>query len=520
MNDYLKYKLDEEQNVIVEADEKYIVVSACPGSGKTYTLVKTIEKELKSIEPYKGIIACSFTNEASEEIKNRLGNTFELSASYISTIDAFVKNIILMFVNRALDSMNIAHNQIISPRVSIPAGDFLINGRSLIYYDSYGREKKITYNDIVRYSDRNDDIKKYAKEYTTSVWLEKLKSSVYEVSFSSYCFAIKIIQMDIFLNWFNNHFTTLYIDEAQDLNWFQHLFFKKIKEKTNLKIVMFGDPNQSIYQFRGARPELFGNLVNNGYKEYNLSYSLRCNPNIIDVANNIYREIKIRAPEPAVFLINNVDLVFLNSLDGKTFILTETNSDALDYYNQFKKDYDVVYSKQLDLSDEYIDYKDNSLIVDELIKYYFNYDNVEDKNKYPYIKIEPVIKLVNSKIKKADFDLKKFDTIVDFLKMAVNVLEIGVTDKTILKIGELLDIDEYKYNYYISSHQNKIMTIHTSKGLESDNVVICLTNKYDDPRSKEFKNKLFVAITRARSNVYIYSINNENVKRFIESIVE
>jgi len=25
MNDYLKYKLDEEQNVIVEADEKYIV---------------------------------------------------------------------------------------------------------------------------------------------------------------------------------------------------------------------------------------------------------------------------------------------------------------------------------------------------------------------------------------------------------------------------------------------------------------------------------------------------------------
>ncbi|MCR4662014.1 MAG: UvrD-helicase domain-containing protein, partial [Clostridia bacterium] len=160
MNDYLKYKLDEEQNVIVESDEKYIVVSACPGSGKTYTLVKTIKKELQSIELHKGIIACSFTNEASEEIKNRLGDAFELSTSHISTIDAFVKNIILMFVNRTLDSMNIEHDQIIFPRVSIPNGDFLLNGKPIMYYDFYGREKKITYNDIVKYSDCNNDIKK------------------------------------------------------------------------------------------------------------------------------------------------------------------------------------------------------------------------------------------------------------------------------------------------------------------------------------------------------------------------
>ncbi len=160
------------------------------------------------------------------------------------------------------------------------------------------------------------------------------------------------------------------------------------------------------------------------------------------------------------------------------------------------------------------------MLVDELIKYYFNYDNEEDKYRYPYMKIEPYIKVVNSKVKKADFDLQKYDTIVDFLEMANNILEIGLISKTINKIGELLNMDEYKYNYYVSNHKNKIMTIHTSKGLESDNVVICLTNKYDDPRSEEFKNKLFVAITRAKNHVYIYSISNENVKKFIESIVK
>ena len=45
------------------------------------------------------------------------------------------------------------------------------------------------------------------------------------------------------------------------------------------------------------------------------------------------------------------------------------------------------------------------------------------------------------------------------------------------------------------------MTIHSSKGLEANNIVIVLESwKIDE----EFKNKLFVAITRARKNVYIY----------------
>ena len=35
------------------------------GSGKTYTVVKRIEKELQEIENYQGIIACSFTKEVN-----------------------------------------------------------------------------------------------------------------------------------------------------------------------------------------------------------------------------------------------------------------------------------------------------------------------------------------------------------------------------------------------------------------------------------------------------------------------
>lgn len=46
MNNSIRELLCEEQNKIIDSRCKYIIVSACPGSGKTYTLVKKIKKEL------------------------------------------------------------------------------------------------------------------------------------------------------------------------------------------------------------------------------------------------------------------------------------------------------------------------------------------------------------------------------------------------------------------------------------------------------------------------------------------
>lgn len=83
------------------------------GSGKTYTVVRRIEKELQEIKDYQGIIACSFTKEASEELKNRINKKFNIDNCFIGTIDSFVKNIICTFVNRGLKACNKWDNQVI-----------------------------------------------------------------------------------------------------------------------------------------------------------------------------------------------------------------------------------------------------------------------------------------------------------------------------------------------------------------------------------------------------------------------
>ena len=253
----LKEILDLEQQEIINSNEKYIFVSACPGSGKTYTVVKKIEKELNEIEKHQGIIACSFTREASEELKARIDKKLELNNCFIGTIDSFIKDIIDKFINRALIKSNIFDKQvIIDKRIFFPEEYVKIDGNYIIK----SNEKNLTINELTRSYDKNHSYSIIGKKYY-SEWLKKIKENQYEVSFPTYFFAAYIIKMRVFTEWFNNKFSTIYVDEAQDLNCFQHMFFKALKENTNIKIMMVGDANQSIYQFRGARPELFKSLI-------------------------------------------------------------------------------------------------------------------------------------------------------------------------------------------------------------------------------------------------------------------
>ncbi len=517
ISDDIKKTLDLEQEEIINANDKYIFVSACPGSGKTYTIVKKIEKELNEIENYQGIIACSFTREASEDLKSRINTKLDIENSFIGTIDSFVKDIICMFVNRTLILNNLFENQVvIDKQIIFPEECIKINGNFIIKKNG----KPLTINELTKYYDQNQSLRTIGKKYSYD-WLEKLKDNQYEISFPSYFFATKIIKMQIFQDWFNSKFTTLYVDEAQDLNFFQHYFFKAIKENTNINIVMVGDANQSIYQFRGARPELFKSLVNYGYNKYKISVSVRCHPSIIYYANKIY-EMDLQKKyqgDSHVKILSELDIKFLKKLKGSSFILTESNKTAQDTYELYKDDYDIIYTKKIDLDNKrFNDYYENSDIIDELLKYYLNYNNDLDKYKYPYEKIEPILLNCNIKIKQREFSLRDQKDLKKFLRNSCPKLGILLSMETINEIINKLEDKKYKYNYYIVEKENRIMTIHSSKGLESDNVVIILDNSYNKINN-EFKNKLFVAITRARNNVYILSKNNDGVLQFINNLL-
>lgn len=88
-------KPTSEQQKIIET-EGNVVVTARPGSGKTYTIVEKIAGILENVPEYQGVIAISYTNKASDELKRRCKNKgIDLKSSFFGTIDKFYTNQII-----------------------------------------------------------------------------------------------------------------------------------------------------------------------------------------------------------------------------------------------------------------------------------------------------------------------------------------------------------------------------------------------------------------------------------------
>jgi superfamily I DNA/RNA helicase len=88
-------------------------------------------------------------------------------------------------------------------------------------------------------------------------------------------------------------FDHILVDECQDLNQCQNdiveMMSEHIKDGSDGKSVwMVGDPNQSIYTFRGARPDIFlGRAQKEDWKVRTIRTNYRCQPEIVDAANKL-----------------------------------------------------------------------------------------------------------------------------------------------------------------------------------------------------------------------------------------
>ncbi len=85
----------------------------------------------------------------------------------------------------------------------------------------------------------------------------------------------------------------LLVDECQDLNVQQHQIFDMMSEHVTdgsdgKSLWMVGDDKQAIYQFRGARPDLFTSLNGKeGWKTKMIKTNYRCEPEIVEAANKL-----------------------------------------------------------------------------------------------------------------------------------------------------------------------------------------------------------------------------------------
>lgn len=358
-----------EKNILFDKDQKYavnydgdkpLVINAGPGSGKTRVIIERVKFLVDNGAEPSSILVITFTNEATNELRNRLKYETDLSDQIvnqikISTIHGFCRYIIAnfdnipynylerhgersLFINKHKEELGFTDfSQVHDSDVSIITklyDNYFNFGLVSEDFSNYLRRQnstKITY----RYRDFVKDFENeygifptfnqiqdagYRNAHYHAKWiaivesypkyntlLEKHKScddnSLLEKAYNLLCY-IKI------------PFKNILIDEFQDTNHAFMIIFKKLLENSD-SFTIVGDSDQSIYGWRGALPRYFDQFTskeNRDKVEYvELHTNYRSTADIVEfseefikdkrlIPKNLWAKKQYKAP---VYFLNN-----------------------------------------------------------------------------------------------------------------------------------------------------------------------------------------------------------------------
>lgn len=252
--------LNKEQIEAVEHLDGPCLVKAAPGSGKTSVLIARIVKLIQRDVNPSNIMCLTFTNKAASEMRARAYKKIGDKAAtvWISTFHSMC----VKLLRKLGKKINVLPN--FSVYDDKDQSDLIMQIARKMEYESFG----------------NGDV--YRVQYAINNSRENIESITeyeFELTREQYAVAVRYLEVIdtldavdfsglLYKTWslFENHpdvrdqvssfFKYIMVDESQDTNFIQYQIIKQIGKHSNIFIV--SDYNQSIYSFRGARPE---NLV-------------------------------------------------------------------------------------------------------------------------------------------------------------------------------------------------------------------------------------------------------------------
>lgn len=249
-----------QQQAAIDYDGN-MVITACPGSGKTTVMKEKIRHITRELPEHKGVIAITFTKKASQELKKRCKhNAHDTKQSFFGTIDSFcLKELILPFVSRVWGG-NPTECKIVKQ----------LQNPYLLFLDEEYRSP--TVENIF-----NDD--GFKRLYDSGfLWMNSFAAiALYILSESAA--AERYIKAK---------YSHVFIDEYQDSSESQHQLFKRL-HMLGLTATAVGDISQSIYEFRGGNPELLSSLVDDSdnFTHFEININHRSHDSIINYASRL-----------------------------------------------------------------------------------------------------------------------------------------------------------------------------------------------------------------------------------------
>jgi superfamily I DNA/RNA helicase len=479
-------------------DRGNVIVSAGAGSGKTTLLVKKIIKEEEEITNHYGIAAITFTNKSAADIKDKIGR-YDRFRNFIGTADAFVESeVIRPFI---VDALGKKYSETF--QVDYIQNKFTSAKKGLEIL----RTKKIL-GTYVRDRDEGNPFNKMNFKFQLANLILKKSLAARQYIGAKY--------------------RRLYVDEYQDTDVDMNKFYLYLKEELGIKLFFVGDLNQSIYKWRGAEPENFSALLtdDSDFNKYELTINFRCADDIqnysklfieeevIEEKDEITDVTGIYSEKDLSQVVNEV--MNSNQLKKKTFaILVRNNNQAKEYKEELDalgKDFTYIPSHPLDSATP------NAAFLKELAKY------VKNKSYSFYDLLNNIYRELSkderNMLKTLVENLEKYkdkDSIETGLIEIYSLLGMGIYEGELNGFSKVLLTVEYDAAFDTREKSHYIMTIHSAKGLEFDNVLFATSDL--STWADDFLNLHYVAVTRAKEQLFIF-LNSSQYDKKIKDLMK
>ncbi|MCI1778615.1 MAG: UvrD-helicase domain-containing protein [Bacteroidales bacterium] len=294
--------LNPAQKAAVEDYEGAALIVAGAGSGKTKVLTCRIANVIAHGNPPESVLALTFTNKASREMKERIAAAVGsglASRIWMGTFHSIFARILrqeaeLLGYPRSFtiydttDSRNVIKSCIkelglddkvykpndVKNRISMAKNNLILPGRyrtteELMQQDAASRKPRLC--DIFELYDRK------CKDAGSMDFDDILLNM--NILFRDFSDALERV---------SSKFKYILVDEYQDTNFAQYNIIRKLAAGTG-NIAVVGDDSQSIYSFRGARIENILNFVKDypQARVYRLEQNYRSTRTIVEAANSL-----------------------------------------------------------------------------------------------------------------------------------------------------------------------------------------------------------------------------------------
>ncbi len=309
----LTANLNENQRKAVTTESKYVRIIAGAGSGKTRVLTTRIAYlvENRMTWPNK-ILAITFTNKAANEMKDRVRRMLLDSGSevWISTIHSLCvrilrEDIVTLGFPRNFTVMDAEDQRAILKEAykEFNLDKQTISFASMLDYIANNKAAEITVERALMFAGSLEKEKNKARVY--AYYLER-QNKLYALDFDD--LLLKTVKMfetfsEVLEKW-QRRFTHIHVDEFQDIDAIQYRLIQLLAG-TESSVYVVGDPDQTIYTWRGADV----NIIMNFERDFSpletiiLNENYRSSPEILGGANSVIQYNKHRV-EKELFTAN------------------------------------------------------------------------------------------------------------------------------------------------------------------------------------------------------------------------